>query len=102
MTTPPEEPVVEPGTADTSTEPRSKDQIEADIAATREQLGNTVDALSHRLDVKSRLKEQAQEGREQAVRRMQEQPAIPIAAAAGAVLLLALTVWRRRRRRKKG
>lgn len=93
MTTPSEPPVENPSG------PRSKEEIEAEIQATRVQLGQTVDELSHRLDVKSRLKEQVAAGREQATRRMQEQPAIPMAAAAGVVLLLTLVVWRRRRRR---
>ena len=101
MTTPSDEPIVEPGTAASDGGgTRSKEEIEADIEATRVQLGDTVDQLSHRLDVKSRLKEQVQAGREQATRRIQEQPAIPVAAAAGVVLLVAMMVWRRRR--KKG
>ncbi|HEU4568683.1 MAG TPA: DUF3618 domain-containing protein [Marmoricola sp.] len=93
MTTPTEPP------AEEASGPRSKEQIEAEIQATRVQLGRTVDELSHRLDVKSRVKEQVAAGREQATRRMQEQPAIPVAAAAGVVLLLTLVVWRRRRRK---
>lgn len=100
MTTPSDQPIVEPGTAASDgSRSRSKEQIEADIEATRVQLGQTVDELSHRLDVKSRLKEQVQAGREQATRQLQEQPAIPIAAAAGVVLLMAMMVWRRRRKR---
>jgi len=96
VTTPSDQPIVKPGTtAPDGSGPRSKEQIEADIEATRVQLGNTVDQLSHRLDVKSRLQEQVQAGRERATRHLQEQPAIPIAAAAGAVLLVALIVWRR-------
>lgn len=35
----------------------SAEEIEADIARTREQLGHTVEALSSRLDVKSRVRD---------------------------------------------
>ncbi|MGI9156184.1 MAG: DUF3618 domain-containing protein, partial [Marmoricola sp.] len=37
------------------------DEIEADIESTREQLGETVDALSRKLDVKSRAKDKVQD-----------------------------------------
>lgn len=86
---------------------RSKEQIEADIQATRVQLGNTVDQLSHRLDVKSRLKEQVQQGRAQAVHelqetadRMRQQPVIPAAVAAGMLVVSTLLVLRGRRKRR--
>jgi hypothetical protein len=86
---------------------RSKEEIEADIQATRVQLGHTVDQLSHRLDVKSRLKEQVQQGRAQAVHELQEtadrmrrQPVIPAAVAAGMLLVTTLLVVRGRRKRR--
>lgn len=86
---------------------RSKEQIEADIEATRVQLGDTVDQLSHRLDVKSRLKEQVQQGRAQAAHQLQEtadrmrqQPVIPAAVAAGMLLVTTLLVLRGRRKRR--
>ncbi|HET8561540.1 MAG TPA: DUF3618 domain-containing protein [Marmoricola sp.] len=91
MTTPSDHP--DPATSTNGT--RSKEEIEADIARTRQQLGETVDALSQKLDVKSRLKERAKQGREQAA----EAPVVPIAVVAGVVLLATLLV---RRRRKKG
>lgn len=73
MTTPSDEgPVVKPGTA-ASSGSRSKEEIEADIEATRAQLGQTVDALSQRLDVKARLKAEAQLRRERAARQLQAQ-----------------------------
>jgi hypothetical protein len=102
VTTPPEQPQNgdQPGK-------RSKEQIEADIEATRVQLGNTVDQLSHRLDVKSRLQEQVRQRRAQAVHelhatgeRMRQQPVIPGAVAAGMLLVTTLLVLRGRRRRR--
>ena len=102
MTTPSEQP---PGGE--QSEPRSKEQIEADIEATRVQLGDTVDQLSHRLDVKSRLKEQVQQGRAQAVHelhatgeRIRQQPVVPAAVAVGTLLVTTLLVLRGRRRRR--
>lgn len=65
---------------------RTPEQIEADIEAQREQLAATVDQLSHKLDVKSRMTTDAGRPR----------PAV-LAAAAGTVLVVAALVWRRRR-----
>ncbi|GAA0611091.1 hypothetical protein GCM10009547_11410 [Sporichthya brevicatena] len=45
------------GTAEESAEPQTIDEIEAEIEATREELGATVDELSHRLDVKGRAQD---------------------------------------------
>lgn len=104
MTTPSDGPVRQP--ASTSNGARSKEEIEADIERTRQQLGETVDALSHKLDVKSRLREQAEHGRERAVhelhvrrRQAQQQPAVPVAVVTAVVLLTTLAVWRSRRRK---
>ncbi|HET8604445.1 MAG TPA: DUF3618 domain-containing protein [Marmoricola sp.] len=93
MTTPSERSTVDAGNGT-----RSKEEIEAEIEQTRQQLGETVDALSQKLDVKTRLKEQAQHRREQVTREVQQRPAVPAAVAAGVVLLTALVVWRRRRK----
>lgn len=41
-----------------STAPRSPDEIESELEQTRQDLGETVDALSAKFDVKSRAKEQ--------------------------------------------
>ena len=41
--------------------PTDREAIEADIAATRADLGETVDALSRKLDVKSRVSAKAAE-----------------------------------------
>lgn len=49
-----------------STEPRSPAQIEADLEQTRHELGETVDALSAKLDVKSRAKDQLADTKQRA------------------------------------
>lgn len=61
------------------------DEIEADIARTREELADTVDELAARLDVKSRVQEQL------------PAPAVLGAAAAAVALVVAVIIWRRRR-----
>jgi hypothetical protein len=77
--------------------PTGREALEADIAATRESLGETVDALSRKLDVKSRVKASAAETTARVRTRVTAQPAIPAAVVAGRVLGFALVVWRRRR-----
>ena len=71
---------------------RTKEQIEADLEATREHLSETVDALGHKLDVKSRSREkivglQREHGRE-----------LGLAAGVAVILVTVLLVHRRRRR----
>lgn len=61
-------------------DPRSPEEIEADIARQREQLAHTVDQLGHKLDVKSRIDTRQ------------------VAAAAGVGVALLLLMWWRRRR----
>jgi len=58
-------------------------ELEAEIRELRTELGETVEALSHRLDVKSRVQEKAS-----------RVPVVPLAVAAAA--LVALVVWRKR------
>jgi hypothetical protein len=67
----------------------SKTQIQAEIEETREALGETVDALATKLDVKSRAHEAVAEAKEK----------VPVAAlvAAAAAAALAITWWWRRR-----
>jgi hypothetical protein len=116
MTTPVDPDASEPGA------PLSADELQADIERTREQLGNTVDALSEKLDVKAQTRHKV-EGLKQggaakvdAVRARGGQAATKaknaatdghgkpkaglLAGAALAAALLAagaLVVWRRRR-----
>lgn len=80
------------------------DDIEADIERTREELGETVGALSAKLDVKGRAKQQAVETRERLAAKSKEtkdlvrdKPAVP-AIAALALMTIGVVVWRRRRR----
>jgi hypothetical protein len=80
----------------------STEEIEADIARTRERLGDTVDALSERLDVKAQAKKKAQQTTDRAkskAQHIQDQagPALPIGAAVAVVLVVALIIWRRQR-----
>ncbi len=70
---------------------RTKEQIEADLQATREHLAETVDALGHKLDVKSRSREKFV-----AVRRDHGRA---LAAGAGVVAVAVVLVALRRRRR---
>lgn len=67
--------------------------LEADIARQRAELAETVQDLHHRLDVKSRAQEKAQQKAED----IKERPQV-LAAGAGVVLaLVALLVWRKRK-----
>ena len=63
----------------------SKQQLEQEIETLRQDLGETVTALSHKLDVKSR-----------ASRRIREtSPAIRAGAVAAVLGIVGLVVWRR-------
>lgn len=83
------------------------DDIQADIEQTRSELGETVQALSHKLDVKERAKEKAAETKARVAEKADTlkhtatdnpQRTIPVAAVAIAgALALAIVVWRRRR-----
>jgi hypothetical protein len=88
-------------------------EIEADIARTREDLAATVDELTARLDMKSRVKASVQQTRDQAaarVRMVRDQatddegrptPAtlsVGGGVAAAVIVVVALGLWRRSRR----
>lgn len=97
----------------------SLNAIEKDIERTRDELGETVNALSHKLDVKGRVQDKAAETKDHVVDRARDtkaaavhkasdavaavtdgrrtvRPIIPLAAALAAVL--GIVIWRRRRR----
>ena len=89
------------------------EEIEADIARTREELAATVDELTARLDVKTRLKESVQQTKDQAVDRVRavraqatddEGRPTPTTLGVGGgiavavVVVIALTLWRRQGR----
>jgi hypothetical protein len=67
------------------------DDIQADIERTRHELGETVGALSEKLDVKKHASEKAAEIKEKSV------PAVPIAVGVALVAVIGIVIWRRRR-----
>jgi hypothetical protein len=69
------------------------EQLRREIERTRAELGATVEALSHKADVKAHARAKA----EQAKSRAQDKPAVPLAAGIG-VAIAALWLIRRRRR----
>ena len=78
-------------------------QIQAEIEATRAQLGRTVDELSARLDVPARAREKAFRARDTAVETYRESPPAVIGAAlALAGLVVGVMIVRRKRALSKG
>jgi hypothetical protein len=78
--------------------------IQAEIEATRERLGQTLDELHARLDVPSRTRERAYRVRDTAVETYRESPPAVVGGIVALVALGAgLMVWRRKRatRRRK-
>ena len=83
---------------DSQPSPATKAELEQDIALTRRELGETVEALAERLDVKSRARAGVSRGLARA-RDAARTHVVPTAAlAASAASLAGLVVWRRRRR----
>jgi len=73
------------------------DAIRADIEATREQLGRTVDELAARLDMPSRAQERLLPTRDTVVETYRESPPAVLGAAAVLVaLVVGIVVWRKR------
>ena len=86
-----------PGAADAGG-PADPEQIRAEIEATREELGRTVDELAARLDVPSRAKENALRARDTVVETYRESPPAVLGAAVALVaLVVGVVVWRRKR-----
>ena len=80
---------------------RSIDEIERDLAQTREQLGATVEALGAKLDVKTRTKDWADEKKvatQQKTKQVTDDHGRELAIGAGVlvVALVGLAVWRAR------
>lgn len=76
--------------------------IQAEIDATRERLGQTVDALHSRLDVSARAREKAYVARDTVVETYRESPPAVIGGVLALVALGAgLMVWRRKRADKR-
>ncbi|MBN9624374.1 MAG: DUF3618 domain-containing protein [Actinobacteria bacterium] len=88
-----------------SPEERSPEQIRADIDKTRAELGDTVEALAEKTDVKARAKAKAEEVKARAKAAAPESPQEaqalvrrnPRPFAIGAAALLLFILWRRRR-----
>lgn len=101
---------------------KSVDEIEADLAQTREQMAETVDALTAKLDVKARAGDQLAETKERATQALHDsadkakhalaqgrdaatddagKPTVEASAVAAAavvaVVVVAVLLWRRRR-----
>jgi hypothetical protein len=82
---------------------QNTEQLRREIERTRAELGATVEALSHKADVKAQArakaehaKAQAREKAELARSQAQQKPAVPLAAGIG-VAIAALWLIRRRR-----
>lgn len=80
------------------TDPRTPDQIEADIEAQRDQLAHTVDQLAAKLDVKSRAQAKVADLKDRSTN-AEGTPRPEAIAAAGSLLatIVVLVVWRVRR-----
>lgn len=87
---------------DSQKDTRTAKEIERDLAATREELGETLEALSAKLDVKSRAtawaKDTAERAQVQARVLLEERgPEVRVAAGTAALAIVALVVRRSRR-----
>jgi hypothetical protein len=76
---------------------RTTEELEADIARQREEVATTVDALGHKLDVKSRAADKATDLKNRATTST-GRPRAEVVAVAGSLLAAAvlLVVWKRR------
>jgi hypothetical protein len=114
MTTPTDPDLPPPG------KDASVEEIESDIARTRENLGDTVDELTQKLDVKAQAQHKVHDIKERAVEQVHTaqvrggealtrakttltndqgkvKPVIPAVGAAVLVAMLTVVLWRRRR-----
>ncbi|MCV7153961.1 DUF3618 domain-containing protein [Mycolicibacterium pyrenivorans] len=80
------------------------DELQADIEKTRAELGETVGALSDKLDVKTRAHDKAAETKEAVVQRAhtatesaKSNPAVPAGVVVAVVAAIGLLWWWRRR-----
>jgi ElaB/YqjD/DUF883 family membrane-anchored ribosome-binding protein len=78
--------------------------IQAEIEATRARLGQTLDEIGARLDVRAHAREKAFVARDTVVETYRESPPVVVGGALALVgLVIGLVVWRRKRanRRRK-
>ena len=73
---------------------RQPEDIRSDIEETREQLGETVEALAAKADVKGQAKAKVEDVKEQ----VREKPAVPAAAVVGIVAVIGVVLFLRSRR----
>ena len=90
---------------DKPAEPVDPDQLRGEIAEARDELGETVEALAAKTDVKAQAREtideqkaRAQSKIDEATKQVKEKPAPVAGAAGGVVVLLLLIVFLKRRR----
>jgi hypothetical protein len=72
-------------------------ELEADIEAQREQLAETVDQLTHKLDIKTQAKERAIDLKDRATTDTGRPRPELVSVLVGVVALLGLAIWWRRR-----
>jgi len=79
-------------------DPRTPEELEADVEAQREQLAGTVDELAAKLDVKSHAQEKVTSLKDSATTD-DGRPRPEVLAAVGSLVAMAvvLVLWRRRR-----
>jgi hypothetical protein len=85
------------------TEQETED-LRREIERTRAELGATVEALSHKADVKAQARARAEVAKRQALEKAelaktqaQERPAVPLAVGIGVALVVLWLIRRRRR-----
>ena len=77
---------------------RSPEEIEADIAAQREQLAETIDALTTRLDFKSQARAKAADVRDRATTDDgKPRPELLVGVGVVVAVVVGVLVWRHRR-----